>query len=152
MSFRPFNINIILHLVQGEYYMGKKFRPTIVFDFDGVIHSYVSGWKGVDIVLDPPVKGIKDTIENLQKDYKIVVVSSRCKTREGINAIISYMAQHKIPYDEVMAHKPPAILYIDDRGIQFNGDTKKLLDDIRNFEHWITSSVKREYMNEENSI
>ena len=24
----------------------KDYKPTVVFDFDGVIHSYRSGWKG----------------------------------------------------------------------------------------------------------
>ena len=125
--------------------MTKRFRPTIVFDCDGVIHSYVSGWEGEDTISDPPVKGIKETLEKLSKDYKIVVVSSRCKTREGINAIIDYMEKNKLYYDEIMAHKPPAKLYIDDRGVQFNGDVDKLLHDIENCEHWITPSVKEEY-------
>lgn len=125
----------------------RKFKPTLCFDFDGVIHSYVSGWKGEDVVNDPPVKGIKETLEKLSKKYKIVVVSSRCKTREGISAIIDYMNRHKIYYDEILAHKPPAKLYIDDRGVQFKGDVDQLLHDIENFEHWITPSVKEDYNN-----
>ena len=122
-----------------------KFKPTIVFDFDGVIHSYVSGWKGEDIINDPPVKGIKETLEKLSKKYRIIVVSSRCNTMEGISAIIDYMEKHKLYYDGVMKSKPPAKLYIDDRGLTFNGDVNKLLNDIENFEHWITPSVKEEY-------
>ena len=29
-------------------------KQTVVFDFDGVIHSYISGWEGADVILDPP--------------------------------------------------------------------------------------------------
>ena len=32
---------------------------TVVFDFDGVVHSYTSGWQGEDTIPDPPVPGIK---------------------------------------------------------------------------------------------
>lgn len=37
--------------------------PTVSFDFDGVIHSYRSGWKGAAVIPDPPVEGIKEVIE-----------------------------------------------------------------------------------------
>ncbi len=29
-------------------------KQTVVFDFDGVIHSYTSGWKGATVIPDPP--------------------------------------------------------------------------------------------------
>ena len=34
-----------------------KSKPILCLDFDGVPHSYTSGWKGVDIIPDPPVPG-----------------------------------------------------------------------------------------------
>ena len=33
---------------------------TILLDFDGVIHSYTSGWKGAGVIPDPPVPGAID--------------------------------------------------------------------------------------------
>ena len=33
------------------------FKPTIILDFDGVIHSYTSGWQGADVIGDPPWRG-----------------------------------------------------------------------------------------------
>lgn len=38
-------------------------KQTVVFDFDGVIHSYTSGWKGATVIPDPPVPGIKEAIK-----------------------------------------------------------------------------------------
>lgn len=32
-------------------------KPILCLDFDGVIHSYSSGWKGADVIPDPPVAG-----------------------------------------------------------------------------------------------
>ena len=43
------------------------YQPTVVFDFDGVIHSFKSGWKGAAEIPDPPVDGIQQVIENLQE-------------------------------------------------------------------------------------
>ena len=113
--------------------MNKK---TIVFDFDGVIHSYTSGWKGYENIPDEPVEGIKEVIDELRKDYHIVVVSSRCKTKEGMSAIIQYLRKHNIIVDVVMKVKPSAIVYIDDRAICFDGNTKNLLNQINNFKTW----------------
>lgn len=47
--------------------------PTVSFDFDGVIHSYRSGWKGAAVIPDPPVEGIKEVIEQLISDGLCVV-------------------------------------------------------------------------------
>ena len=44
--------------------MSKK---TVVFDFDGVIHSYTSGWQGVCLIPDEPVIGIKEAIESIRE-------------------------------------------------------------------------------------
>ena len=43
-------------------------KGTIVFDFDGVIHSYTSGWKGENVIPDPPVPGIKEVIDDLKSE------------------------------------------------------------------------------------
>lgn len=112
---------------------------TVVFDFDGVIHSYTSGWKGESIIPDKPVFGIKEAISEIRKaGYEVVVVSTRCATNEGIKAVSKYLFENEIYVDRVCKEKPPAIVYIDDRAICFDGDTKSLLDKINNFSPWYT--------------
>lgn len=44
-----------------------SYKPTVVFDFDGVIHSYKSGWKGAGVIPDPVVPGIREAIGQLQE-------------------------------------------------------------------------------------
>lgn len=76
--------------------------PTVVFDFDGVIHSYTSGWKGKTVIPDPPVQGIREAINDIRKLYRVVVVSTRCDTPDGIMAVKEYLAKHDIVVDDVM--------------------------------------------------
>ena len=65
-------ISIIKQEVERASYEGgeikMKGKPTIVFDFDGVIHSYTSGWRGLEVIPDPPVDGIREMIENFARN------------------------------------------------------------------------------------
>ena len=111
-------------------------KPTIIFDFDGVIHSYTSGWQGVTNIPDPPVPGIGEAIQEIRKEYRVVVVSTRCFQPGGIEAIQKYLSKHGIEVDEVTNKKVPAILSVDDRTICFDGKPEGLLQKIKCFKPW----------------
>lgn len=60
----------------------RSLKKTVVFDFDGVIHSYASGWKGVDHISDPRVKGMKEAIEKIHSaGYDITMPTAPCIRR-----------------------------------------------------------------------
>ena len=102
------------------------FTRIICIDFDGVIHSYTSGWQGIDIIPDPPVPGVLDWLQNLidVEGFKPVIYSSRSKTPEGIAAMRGWFLDWgftPVADLEFPTQKPPAYLTIDDRAICFTG-------------------------------
>jgi hypothetical protein len=97
-------------------------RQTVCLDFDGVIHSYRSGWQGATNIPDPPIHGTAAAIDHLRKHYRVVVHSARCASPEGRQAVSTWLAKHGIEVDDVCEHKPPAMVYIDDRAIRFEGN------------------------------
>ena len=112
--------------------MGK-----VCFDFDGVIHSYTSGFLGDEIIPDPPVPGIREVIDRLRDaGYEVVVLSSRSASPEGCAAMWKWFDKWGITIDDIYAVKPPARCYVDDRAVLFTGDTSALFDIIDNFEPW----------------
>lgn len=120
---------------------------TVVFDFDGVIHSYISGWKGAINIPDPPVPGIEKALREIKEaGYEVVVVSARCAHFGGVDAIESYLDSWGLsPYvDKVCTEKPPAIVYIDDRAICFDGKPENLLGQIQSFKPWYKKENKHE--------
>lgn len=123
-------------------------KRTVVFDFDGVIHSYRSGWKGVDVIPDPPVPGIREAIVELRADgYEVVCVSTRCSEEKGTAAVAAYLLANGIFVDHIMSEKPPAICYVDDRAIRFDGDASVIVDQVRNFHSW-TEGERKESRND----
>lgn len=114
-----------------------KMRKILCLDFDGVIHSYMSGWKGVDVIPDPPVPGAIEFIKKASKVFDIHIFSSRCSSQSGMVAIYNYMINNGLDHDmfTVSRDKPPAFLTIDDRAITFDG-TWPDIDMIQNFEPW----------------
>ena len=120
-----------------------KIKQTVIFDFDGVIHSYTSGWQGVTNIPDLPVEGIRDVIEELKiAGYEVVVVSTRCYQEGGIEAIKKYLNKHDIVVDRVTDEKPPAVVTVDDRAICFDGDVTTLFKKIINFVPWMKKEAK----------
>jgi hypothetical protein len=111
-------------------------KKTIVFDFDGVIHKYSRGWQDGSIY-DEPVSGIKDIINQLRKEnYEVIIVSTRCSTEQGIAEMIEWLNMYDIEVDRIQKEKPPALIYVDDRAIRFDGNTQHLWDSIISFKTW----------------
>lgn len=120
-------------------------KGTVVFDFDGVIHSYISGWHGETVIPDSPVTGIKEAIDGIRTArYEVVVVSTRCASSAGQGAVWRYLDQHGILVNGVMAEKPPAVCYVDDRAICFDGHPETLLSKIQNFKPWYAKQKKKD--------
>jgi hypothetical protein len=114
--------------------MGK---PILCVDFDGVIHSYTSGWKGADVVSDPPVPGALEFLRQATKSFDVCIYSSRSAQRGGIQAMAEALHRWDIGLEGLRvpsmqgliednlirfpAEKPAAFLTIDDRAICFTG-------------------------------
>jgi hypothetical protein len=120
-------------LATGEKHGIFLARRTVCLDFDGVIHSYRSGWCGAEIIPDPPIHGTREAVARLRKTYRVVIHSSRCHTSAGREAIAHWLAKHEIEVDEICEHKPPAMVYVDDRGIRFRGDWDQAMFDVQEF-------------------
>ena len=117
-------------------------EKTVVFDFDGVIHPYTSGWQGIGKTPDPPVMEAVEAIRRLRRrGYKVIVVSARCGVPAGMSAIKRYLTQHCIDVDGVMAEKPAALAYIDDRAICFVPGMN-LFQAVVHFKPWYESGVE----------
>jgi hypothetical protein len=128
----------------------EPFTPgTVVFDFDGVIHSYVSGWTGW-VPTDPPVPGVIQFLNELiAMGYKPVIMSSRAQKEEGVRGIELYLKKYGVDTDKVRItfEKVGAAIYIDDRGFRFNGDVKELREfffaqEAQSFPTWVAPPWK----------
>lgn len=108
-------------------------KGTIVFDFDGVIHKYSKGWQDGSIY-DEPNQSVIKVIDKLRANgYIVDIVSTRCATEEGAKSIGEWLNKYGIEVDHILAHKPPALVYIDDRAINFDPLDKNLYEEIINF-------------------
>jgi hypothetical protein len=101
----------------------------IMIDFDGTIHKYSKGWKD-GTVYDEPISGAKQFIDQLKDDgFEVVVFTSRLSVsslgQEVVNEqkemIEMWLKKYGIEVDGVTAEKLPAVAYVDDRAVEFNG-------------------------------
>lgn len=115
----------------------EELKKRIVMDFDGVFHPHFKGSMDVKIINEEPIEGIKEFLERLVKDgWEIHICSTRALTLEGQNAIIKWLRKHSLVeyIDRISSIKSPALVYLDDRGVRFNGKfDEKLYEEITNF-------------------
>lgn len=124
--------------------MGK---PILCLDFDGVLHSYTSGWKGANVVSDPPVEGATLFLAEAVEKFEVHVFSSRSNQEGGIEAMrkaITLWVTSDFDYDRATyviseikypTEKPPAMVSIDDRAITFEGKWPAM-DTLLQFKPW----------------
>lgn len=125
-------------------------RPLLCLDFDGVIHSYRSGWRGAGVILDPPVPGAFAFIVRALTDgaFDVAIYSSRSNQPDGVAAMRAYCGFHLFnelrDVDQTVQimnrlqwplEKPPAAVTLDDRAITFRGVWPEV-DDLRRFQPW----------------
>jgi hypothetical protein len=117
-------------------------KPILCLDFDGVIHSYTSGWKGADVIPDPPVPGAMTFIREALQHFRVAIFSSRSNQPGGLDAMKDYIAANSelgfhdpIEGLEWPLEKPAAFVTIDDRAITFTGVWPDI-DTLKAFKPW----------------
>lgn len=72
----------------------KSNKPILCLDFDGVIHSYTSGWKGARVIPDSPVEGALEFIIEATKSFEVHIFSSRSNYWRGRSAMQKWLRKH----------------------------------------------------------
>src|SRR5262245_2133850 len=71
----------------------KMSKPILCLDFDGVLHSYASGWQGAAVIPDPPVEGAIQFLYDALLHFRICIYSSRSHQEGGIEAMQNWIAK-----------------------------------------------------------
>jgi len=122
-------------------------KPILCLDFDGVIHSYVSGWQGPTTIPDPPVPGTFEFMRAALEHFTVAVFSARSHQPGGIAAMQTWLAEwaaRELPAGADLAfldaltwptEKPLAFVTLDDRAVTFTGEWPSL-EWLRAFRPW----------------
>ncbi len=117
-------------------------QKTICIDFDGVIHDYSKGWQGEDVFSYMIANADTGTSTLKKNGWTIIIFTTREKTKK----LEKWLHDNNISYDYINENpKQPehtsgkiiADVYLDDRGICFNGKWDSwLIREIIDFEPW----------------
>ncbi|MDE2096939.1 MAG: hypothetical protein KGL39_06805 [Patescibacteria group bacterium] len=127
-------------------------KPILCLDFDGVLHSYASGWKGADVIPDDPVPGAQGFLRAALGAFDVAILSSRSHQPGGLEAMKAWLQHHFVgpqndePHSRGMTldefarirwplEKPAAMVTIDDRALTFTGNWPSI-ESLLAFEPW----------------
>jgi len=122
-------------------------KPILCLDFDGVCHSYTSGWKGAHVIPDLPVPGMWQFLREAVEVFEVNIFSSRSHQKGGLSAMQAWFMAHADAVDLPTVdrlvfplEKPPALVGIDDRVICFQGRWPEVMALLR-FKPWNAKEV-----------
>lgn len=117
----------------------EKKKRTICIDFDGVLHDYSEGYKGKD-VFGEMIKGADVATKILKEAGNTIIIYT---TRPATDALKDWLKKNNIQYDYINENpdqpkesegcKLIADIYIDDRGITFDGWSQWFIYQIASF-------------------
>jgi hypothetical protein len=131
-------------------------KPTLVLDFDGVIHAYGKGWQD-GVIYDDVVPGFFEWALEAKGYFKLVIFSSRSDSHKNIKPMYDWLTVQlqawlwdredkgqavpnlTVKDFEFTTRKPAAFVMIDDRGVTFKGDWKAeelKPENLRAFKAW----------------
>lgn len=108
-------------------------RYTIAVDFDGVLHRWNGQFRGLHVVTGEPIPGAIEWLHHMIRHFDIAICSTRCNTWRGRRAVSRWLRRHSglLWHDSpdgfglntirVTKGKPPALVYLDDRALRFEG-------------------------------
>lgn len=130
----------------------KRSKPILCLDFDGVIHSYTSGWKGIEEIPDPPVDGAIEFLYEATQHFNVCIYSTRSQSDWGVSAMRDWLGKWEAVYwasnpdkprprtcltllIDFPKSKPPAFVSLDDRVLTFNGVFPDM-ETLKTFKPW----------------
>jgi hypothetical protein len=129
-----------------------KGKPILCLDFDGVCHSYTSGWKGANVIPDMPVDGLFEFLHDAVQKFDVRIFSSRSNQPSGIGAMMAWFLRwaeelgQGTDYLKIVrqltfpSEKPPAFVGIDDRVLTFTGKWPAI-EELQAFKPWNKKQV-----------
>lgn len=89
---------------------------VVCVDLDGVLADY-HGWKG-SAQIGALLSGAREFLAALaERGYYVVILTAR----QDHDAVRAWLDSHELAYRRVTSTKVPAIAYIDDRALRFDG-------------------------------
>jgi hypothetical protein len=126
---------------------------TYAVDLDGTLAEY-GGWKN-DRSVGKPIPAMMDRVKKwMSEGINIVIFTARADDPENIPAIIEWLKDQGLSELEISNIKTPEMSrFYDDRAVQVEKNTGKLLSKEESIEEWMdlsTFKLQSMYKDEEN--
>ena len=115
-------------LIRGAWYnkpaeelaIDQSLQKHICVDLDGTLAEQDELFY-TRFHIGKPIQGAKESIDFFKKaGYHIFIYTVRGSEEKDV--IKKWLVDNEIMVDDVMCNKPPALVYIDDRAVEFKGD------------------------------